>query len=162
MNTMDGMFESLLRPVINDIYPCNIDSVRNNTQKEVRIIDTLEPVLNQHRLVVDYGSCKQDVTFGLKDNNMMYSLLFQLSHITKDRQSLQHDDRLDAVTMAVSYWLERNILEQNLDKALEGYKERQLNKQLKEFTKSYKTNPFYNVNSGSKHSKSLRGLKAFN
>jgi len=160
------MFEALLRPIVNEVYPVNIESVRNNTQKELRIIDTLEPIMNQHRLVIDYSLCDNDVKRGLEDSKLLpYSLLFQLTHITKDRQSLRHDDRLDALTMGVNYWLELDILEQNTEKALEKYNRKQLEKKLKEFAKSYKKNPINNgrfsSSSSSKGSKQLTRLKAF-
>ena len=161
-NFGDGMFESLLRPVMNSIYPCNIESVRNNTQKELRIIDTLEPVMNQHRLVFNYSSCQNDVINGIKTPTaMMYSFMFQLSHITKDRQSLRHDDRLDAVTIGVSYWLELNVLEQNTEVALKKYKEKLLDEKLKEFKQSFRTNPLYSNKITSK-SKALSTINAYN
>ena len=91
--------------------------------------------------------------------------MFQLSHITKDRQSLRHDDRLDVLALAVSYWLERDVLEQNLDNALNAYRAKQLDKQLKEFTNSFKKNPLNNNNKGrfnkGNSSKALKGLKGF-
>jgi len=161
-NFGDGMFESLLRPVMNSIYPCNIESVRNNTQKELRIIDTLEPIMNQHRLVFNYSSCQNDVINAIKTPTaMMYSFMFQLSHITKDRQSLRHDDRLDAVTIGVSYWLELNVLEQNTEVALKKYKEKLLDDKLKEFKQSFKTNPLYSNKINGK-SKALSAINAYN
>ena len=161
-NFGDGMFKSLLAPILNSVYPCNIEEVKVSIQKEVRIIDTLEPIMNQHRLVFNYSSCQNDVTNALKDpNNMMYSLMFQLSHITRDRQSLRHDDRLDVLALAVSYWLERDVLEQNLDNALNKYRERQLDKQLKEFKKSFKSNPLYSRYNTPKKSKAIKSLRGF-
>lgn len=131
-----GMFTALLAPVMNDMYPCNIEEVNVNQQKELRIIDTLEPVLNQHRLVIDYSALKRDLDYALLEpNNMSYSLLHQLTHITKERGALIHDDRLDAVTIATNYWLERDVLYQNTDKALEAYRERQRQAKLKDFSK---------------------------
>ena len=59
-NFGDGMFNQLMTPILRKIYPCTIDEVRHNTQKEKRIIDTLEPVLNQHRLIVDPKVIKND------------------------------------------------------------------------------------------------------
>jgi len=162
-NFGDGMFSSLLAPIMNSVYPCNIEEVKVSIQKEVRIIDTLEPIMNQHRLVVNYSSCSNDVAYGLREpTNMMYSLLFQLSHITRDRQSLRHDDRLDVLALAVSYWLERDILDQNIDVALQRYKERQLDEQLKQFRLNYKKNPGnFKAPFGSSRSKALKGLKSF-
>ncbi len=34
---------------------------------------------------------------------LQYSLMYQLSHITHDKQSLVHDDRLDAVALGCMY-----------------------------------------------------------
>ena len=161
-NFGDGMFSSLLAPILNSIYPCNIEEVKVSIQKEVRIIDTLEPIMNQHRLVFNYSSCQQDVNTAIKDpNNMMYSLMFQLSHITRDRQSLRHDDRLDVLALAVSYWLERDVLEQNLDNALSKYRERQLDKQLKDFTRSFKTNPLYRSGKSGRKNRTLGSLRGY-
>jgi hypothetical protein len=88
---------------------------------------------------------------GLRDSNdLPYSLMFQLTHITKDRNSLRHDDRLDALSLAVSYWLDRNILEQNIDKALESYKQRKLDERLKALRSSYRNNPLVGRDNHSK------------
>ena len=58
---MDGMFTTLLLPILKKInYQCAVEEVRNNTQKEKRIIDTLEPVMNQHRLIVDKQVIRDD------------------------------------------------------------------------------------------------------
>jgi len=163
-NFGDGMYSALLSPIMNSIYPCHIEEVKVTTQKEVRIIDTLEPIMNQHRLVFNYSSCNEDVTRGLSDpNKMMYSLMFQLTHITKERQSLRHDDRLDVLALGISYWLERDVLEQNLDSALEAYKKKQLDDMLQQHSNRYKKNPLYNGNNKSSvGSKSMRNsMRAF-
>ena len=47
------MFNQLFMPVLNKVHPVTMSEVRHNTQKERRIIDVLEPVMNQHRLVMD-------------------------------------------------------------------------------------------------------------
>lgn len=102
-NFGDGMFGQLLRPVLNRVHPCTIEEVRHNTQKEVRIIDTLEPVMMQHRLVVDYKVIERDYETTTKDAH--YSLFYQLGRLTSERGALKHDDRLDALAMAVNYWV---------------------------------------------------------
>jgi hypothetical protein len=103
-NFGDGMFKTLLEAVMVTIYPVTInpESTRSNTQKEKRIIDILEPVLSQHRLVVDRKVIEDD----LKVEDPRYSLFYQLSRITRDRGALVHDDRLDALAGAVAYWQE--------------------------------------------------------
>lgn len=164
-NFGDGMYRALLAPIVNSVYPCNIEEVKVSIQKEVRIIDTLEPIMNQHRLVFNYSSVSDDVSRSLRDPTLtMYGLMFQLSHITRDRQSLRHDDRLDVLALGVSYWLERDVLEQNLDNALESYRAKQLDKQLKEFSRSYKSNPLNKSRFGSystRGTKTLRSLRGF-
>lgn len=108
-NFGDGMFTTLLSPILRKIHPCSIEEVRHNTQKEKRIIDTLEPVLNQHRLIVDKQVIIDDRE-SIKDypleKQQQYSLFYQLTRITKDRGCLGHDDRLDCLSMAVADCLE--------------------------------------------------------
>ncbi|SKB50836.1 phage terminase large subunit [Luteibacter sp. 22Crub2.1] len=100
-NFGDGMFVKLLEPVLRRIYPCSVEEVRSTGQKERRIIDTLEPVLNQHRLVVDAALLRAD-----QKSDPKYQLFHQLTRITRERGALRHDDRLDALAMAVAYWTE--------------------------------------------------------
>ena len=131
-NFGDGMFNSLLSPVMNAIYPVAIEEVRNNIQKERRIIDTLEPLMNQHRLVVDYSAVRRDVEFGLSDpKSLYYSMIYQMTHLTADRGSLVHDDRLDVLALGVQYWNDYGILKQNSDVALGAYKKKQVEDELK-------------------------------
>jgi len=133
-NFGDGMFSKLLQPVLNAIYPCTIEEIHNSIQKEKRIIDTLEPLMNQHRLVVDYSNMKDDVrkalSEGTTNKTLPYSLLFQMTHITKDRNSLQHDDRLDALTIGVQYWNEKNILKQDSNIAVAMYNKKLIQDEL--------------------------------
>jgi hypothetical protein len=133
-NFGDGMFTELLKPVLQNIYPCTVEEVRHNTQKERRIIDTLEPVMNQHRLVVDESLVRRDVSFALKDKkNLHYSLFYQLTRLTNERGALKHDDRLDAVAMAVAYWT--RAMARDEERSLDRHKEKLLDKELKDFMK---------------------------
>lgn len=135
-NYGDGIFNELLKPILSAIHPCTIEEVRHNTQKERRIIDTLEPVLNQHRLVIDSKIIKtrnfnEETQEELK---LDYNLFYQLTHLTKDRGSLVHDDRLDALSMAVQYWKE--FMGQSNKDAIEKYKEEKFNQELQKFMNS--------------------------
>lgn len=56
-------------------------------QKEVRIINILEPLFNQHRVIVN------DLV--AKDNELWY----QVTHLSRDRGCLKHDDRVDALSL---------------------------------------------------------------
>lgn len=104
-----GMFSELLKPHLRDIYPVTIEEITARTMKEQRIADTLEPVMNQHRLCIDASAIRRDHESTLKlppEVAAQYSLMYQMSHIARERGCLSHDDRLDAVTMAVEYWAE--------------------------------------------------------
>lgn len=104
-NFGDGMFTTLLMPVLRKIHPCAVEEIRHNTQKERRIIDTLEPVMNQHKLIVDKQVIRDDresVKCYPSEKQQHYSLFYQLTRITKDRGCLGHDDRLDCLAMAVA------------------------------------------------------------
>lgn len=104
-NFGDGMFTQLLKPHLTRIYPCMVEEVRNSKQKELRIIDTLEPVLNQHRLIVDPKVIIDDYQSAMEnydqDKALQYMLFYQLSRISKDRGALKHDDRLDTLAILV-------------------------------------------------------------
>lgn len=108
-NFGDGMFVELFKPFLKKVgYNCTIEEVRHSTQKEQRIIDTLEPVMNQHRLIVDRGVVEWDFksTADLPpEKQLQYQLFYQLTRITKERGALVQDDRLDALSMAVAYWV---------------------------------------------------------
>lgn len=105
-----GMFTQLLSAVAQRLYPVEVkDSEWATTQKEMRIIDTLEPVMNQHRLVVDPSLIERDyksVDGYPLEKAPKYRLFYQMTHITRDRGALAHDDRLEAVAGAVHYWVE--------------------------------------------------------
>lgn len=122
-NFGDGMFKALLDPVLAKIYPCTTEEVRSSKQKEARIIDTLEPVMNQHRLVVDEGLIHRDAenyNGHAAEKAPEFSLFWQMTHITREKGALNHDDRLDALAGAVAYWTEQMEAEdQNIEQRLE-------------------------------------------
>ena len=136
-NFGDGMFSQLLKPVLGKIYPCTIEEVRHSQQKEKRIIDTLEPVLNQHRLIVDAKVIDNDYksTASLASEiKAQYQLFYQLSRLTRDRGSLSRDDRLDALSMAVGYWVEQ--MARDVDMAVKEAYADKLDKELETFMDS--------------------------
>jgi len=111
-----------------------IEEVRHNTQKEKRIIDTLEPVMNQHRLVVNQSLITKD--FRSTDHlpteeALSYQLFYQMTRITRQRGALIRDDRLDAVAMAVAYWVEQ--MASDVDSQAKASEEAWLDQQVKEF-----------------------------
>ena len=133
-NFGDGMFDQLLRPILKKVYPCTIEEVRHHTQKEQRIIQTLEPLLNRHRLIIDPEAIKRDYESAMKhppEKRRLYMGMYQLTHITTDRGSLTHDDRLEAIAMVASYFLDRMSV--NEDDAMKAQANRDLDEELKGF-----------------------------
>ena len=103
-NFGDGMFTKVMTPIFSKIHPCVITEVKNTKQKELRIIDTLEPVLMRHKLIVNRSVIEND--YRCYESNQAYSLIYQMTRVCRDKNAIAHDDRLDAVTMATSYWLD--------------------------------------------------------
>jgi hypothetical protein len=134
-NFGDGMFNKLLAPVLNKVWPCTIeDTERSNAQKEKRIIDTLEPVMNQHRLVVDRQLIHRDFksTEGRPDDQAnRYRLFYQMTRLTKERGSLAKDDRIDAVALAVHYWT--SIMGQDVERAAQEHRDRLLEADIERY-----------------------------
>jgi hypothetical protein len=128
-NFGDGMFNELFKPWLRKIHPCTLEEgPRANQQKERRIIDVLEPVMNQHRLVINEALIKRDYESA---KNPKYSLFYQMTRLTADRGSLAHDDRLDALAGAVAYWVEQ--MSQDADESADRHREEQLNAELARF-----------------------------
>jgi hypothetical protein len=133
-NFGDGMFTKMLSPFLMKTHKVTVEEVRHSTQKEKRIIDTLEPVMNQHRLIVDpkiidsdYGSTQKYTP----ETALKYQLFYQMSRITTDRGALAQDDRLDVLSMAVSYWVEQ--MARDVDNAMQDRKETLMRNELQKF-----------------------------
>ena len=107
-NMGDGMFTALLQPVMNKIYPVGIEEVRVSIQKERRIVDTLAPLIQQHRMIVSTDVVKKDYATAERDpeSGHQRSLLYEMSRITTDRGSLLFDDKIDALSLGIKYFTE--------------------------------------------------------
>lgn len=109
-NFGDGMFNELLKPVLARIYPCTVeDTERSVAQKEVRIIDSLEPAMMQHRLIVNKPIIDRDYQQAMKhtpEKQNRYRGFYQMTRITRERGCLMKDDRIDVLGMGVHYWTE--------------------------------------------------------
>ena len=107
-NFGDGIVGELFKKhLINTKQNINIEEVRANVRKEDRIIDSLEPVLNQHRLIVDRGVIDWDYASN-KDSpaeeRLLYMLFYQMSRMCRDKRAVKHDDRLDCLAQGVKYF----------------------------------------------------------
>ena len=107
-NFGDGIVAELFKKHLQQTQQgIDVEEVRANVRKEDRIIDTLEPVLNQHRLVVDrsvidwdYNSNKDDAP----EKRLLYMLFYQMSRMCREKGAVRHDDRLDALAQGVKYF----------------------------------------------------------
>ena len=107
-NFGDGIVAELFKKHLQQTKQgIDVEEVRANVRKEDRIIDTLEPVLNQHRLVVDrsvidwdYNSNKDDAP----EKRLLYMLFYQMSRMCREKGAVRHDDRLDALAQGVKYF----------------------------------------------------------
>ena len=115
-NFGDGMFTKIMSPIFAKIHPCAITEVKHTKQKELRIIDTLEPILMRHKLIVNQSVIESD--YRRYEQGQAYSLIYQMTRICRDKNAIAHDDRLDAVTMAAAYWLSH--MDMDGDKKKEG------------------------------------------
>lgn len=133
-NMGDGMFTKLLTPFLVRIYPVTTEEVRHSTQKERRIIDTLEPVMNQHRLIIDRALVEKDFkNYNNYANELAYKfqLFYQMTRLTKDRGSLSKDDRIDALAMAVARWVE--VMDKDTVKVEKEHRDALLEAELEKF-----------------------------
>lgn len=76
-------------------------------QKERRIIDTLEPVIGRGALIVNEDIILNEAqSVGHHDARLRttYSGLFQMAKLTRDKGSLIHDDRIDALSGLVNHY----------------------------------------------------------
>jgi hypothetical protein len=128
-NFGDGMFSQLFKPVVARIHPVTVEEVKHSVQKERRIADTLEPLMNQHRLIVDRKVIEED--YRGTEADPKYGLIYQLSRLTRDKGALRHDDRLDALSIAVAYWIEH--MGRDTEQAAAEHKEALLDKMLEDF-----------------------------
>ncbi|MEW6121306.1 MAG: phage terminase large subunit [Pseudomonadota bacterium] len=121
-NFGDGMFSALLRPVIeeawkkaNDKRPekdhggTTLEEINSGkVQKELRMLSVLEPLTQGHRLVVNEEVIRADyeslAKIDAEETRHRYGLFYQYSHLTRERDSLTHEDRLEAVAMLLGFF----------------------------------------------------------
>jgi hypothetical protein len=108
-NFGNGALAQVWKPRLLPRHACGMEDVWETGQKELRIIDVLEPVIGSGKLIVhedmirtDWIQCQKYAS----DLRQTYSLFWQISRITRDKGSLIHDDRLDALAGSVRHWVE--------------------------------------------------------
>jgi len=130
-----GMFTKLLLPFIYKTYPVTIEEIRHNVAKEKRIIDTLEPLIQQHRLVINETVITKDYHSTMEkyqnEKALRYQLFYQMSRIGRDKGSISIDDRIDVLAMACGYFVKQIARDQ--ETAIKQRKNELLKKKLDSF-----------------------------
>jgi hypothetical protein len=107
-NFGDGMVGELFKKHLQQTKQLiDIEEVRANVRKEDRIIDALEPVLNQHRLIVDRSVVEWDFKSNpnaAPEERLLYMLFYQMSRMCREKGAVKHDDRLDCLAQGVKYY----------------------------------------------------------
>lgn len=108
-NMGHGAFTHILLPFLRaEGVECAVHDVFETGQKELRIIDTLEPIMGAGNLVIDEDVLLDDwasTSHHPADKRQLFTLMFQFTKVTRDRGALVKDDRLDALAGAVAHWV---------------------------------------------------------
>lgn len=104
-NFGDGMYTEIFKPVLRQYHPCMVEEIKHHKQKEARIIDVLEPIMNQHRLIIDLGEAERD--YEEHKDEPRRQLFYQMTRLTREKGALQFDDRIDVLSMGVNYWVKQ-------------------------------------------------------
>ena len=109
-NFGDGIVAELFKKhIIQTKQRIHVDEIRANVRKEERIIDTLEPVLNQHRLIVNKSVVEWDYNSNrdaAPEERLLYMLFYQMSRMCRSKYAVKHDDRLDCLAQGVKYYID--------------------------------------------------------
>lgn len=135
-NFGNGAFLNVMRPILTrealkEQLTIGTEDVWESGQKELRIIDILEPVLGAGKLVMHDSILTADFLSIQKypnDTRSTFCLIWQMSRITRERKALIHEDRLDALAGAVRYWVE--AIAQDEEKARAKARQDQYNKMM--------------------------------
>ncbi|MCB9178969.1 MAG: phage terminase large subunit [Flavobacteriales bacterium] len=133
-NFGQGMFASLLQPHLRKIHPCAVEEIRHNRQKEARICDVLEPLMNAHKLIIDRKVLILDwetVKDYAPEDQRNYLLAYQISRITREKGALRHDDRIDALAMVCQYWVD--FMAQDTDRKMIELRDDQQRRAIERF-----------------------------
>ena len=141
------MFEALLQPYLRNEYKCTTELVRQTTNKHRRILDTLEPLISQHRIIIDANVIKNDYEGTNElyppEQALKYQLFYQISRLQKGANTLAQDDRIDAMQIACQYWQKQ--LAKDQEQAYKDRKEDMLNMELDKYYGSNSENSWIDI-----------------
>lgn len=105
-NFGDGMFGKVFQPILLKHHKCGMEEIRAKGMKELRICDTVEPLLGTHRLIVRDEVLREDYQTARDSDgkhDVRYSLFYQFTRITREKGALYKDDRLDALALGIEF-----------------------------------------------------------
>jgi hypothetical protein len=126
-NFGDGMVAELMKRHTSQMQvPIDIEEVRATTRKEERIIDTLEPVMNQHKLIMDPKVLDWDYKSNpdeAPEKRLEYMLMYQMSRMCREKGAVKHDDRIDALAQGVQWFIDALALSATKQSAIRKHEE---------------------------------------
>jgi hypothetical protein len=134
-NFGDGIVGELFKKhIVQTKQNIDVEEVRANVRKEDRIIDALEPVMNQHRLIVDKGVIEWDYSSNKDappEERLLYMLFYQMSRMCREKGAVKHDDRLDCLAQGVKYYTDAMAI--SASEEIKNRKREEWNAMLEEF-----------------------------
>ena len=110
-NFGNGAHMNMMKPLFaKQEWPVQLEEVWTTGQKELRIIDIIEPLLSSHRLIISPRALEHDALSIEKypiETKQTYRLIHQMAMLTRERGCLRHDDRCDALAGAIRWVVER-------------------------------------------------------
>lgn len=144
-NFGDGAFAKMLEPLLyRRASNTKLEEVRAKGRKEVRIITTLEPLLNQRRIVIDKKVLDDDIKA-----DAVNSFTHQLTRLTQEPNSLRHDDRIDAVEMVCKFVMDKEDFDE--ESASERFDAVRLEEDLDKFFKTFGMDDYSSNNYGDRY-----------
>jgi hypothetical protein len=131
-------------PILLEVWStgCSVTEAKwSKNQKEIRIIETVEPIITLHKVVVDERVAR--------DQKLMY----QLTHITRDRGALTHDDRIDAVAGAIAHFTDAMSLD--AEKSAKAQQAAELDAWLEDLAETARLNRTVPVRTGRNKSQTI-------
>ena len=126
-NFGDGMVAELFKKhLMQQQAGMTVEETRATVRKEERILDTLEPIFNQHKLVVDPKVFEWDYASNPKEapeKRLGYMLMTQISRLCREKGAIRHDDRVDALAQGVQYFLDAMSISADKEIARRAYEE---------------------------------------
>ena len=126
-NFGDGMVcELFSRHIQQQGAAFSTEEIRATVRKEERIIDTLEPVMNQHKLIIDPKIWEYDYSSNPDappERRLEYMLGYQMSRMCREKGAVKHDDRLDALAQGVQWFIDALSQSAHKQQALRKHEE---------------------------------------